>query len=233
MSKHTQGKVLIVSTSHEKLGDTGNKTGFWMEELAAPYMAFTDAGYGVDIASPNGGKPPVDAGSLADNARTDSVDRFEANAEAVSAIGATTRLDSISSLDNYAAIYLVGGHGTMWDFPDNTDLGRLLTEAASSNTPIGAVCHGVAGLLSASNTGEANIIKDKKITGFSNREEDMVGLTQVVPFQLEDHLKSAGASYSEAEPFSPYVVADKGLVTGQNPASSQGVAEKLLEAMKG
>lgn len=232
MSKHNQGKILIVSTSHENLGETGNKTGFWMEELAAPYMAFTDAGYGVDIASPSGGRPPVDAGSLTPDARTASVDRFEADAEAVSALGNTARLDSVRELDTYAAIYLVGGHGTMWDFPDDADLGRLLTQAASNNTPIGAVCHGVAGLLSAANTGGRNIIKDKKVTGFSNKEEDIVGLTQVVPFQLEDHLKAAGASYSEADPFSPYVVADGGLVTGQNSASSQGVAEKLLEAME-
>lgn len=219
------GTILLVCTSHSDLAETGHKTGFWMEELAAPYYAFKEAGFEVAIASPQDGLPPVDPGSLAEATRLPVVDRFEADQDAMRLLSASSTLQDIAGMEGYAGIFLVGGHGTMWDFPDNPEISRLLIEAAKLDKVIGAVCHGVAGLLAE---GEPGALAGKAVTGFSNDEEAAVGLTGVVPFLLESCLQDAGYAYQSGAVFAPNVVTDGRLITGQNPTSSQATAEAML-----
>lgn len=225
----TSKNVLLVVTSHDTLGDTGNKTGFWYEELAAPYYVFKDAGVVPVIVSPKGGRPPIDPGSEAPNARTPSVERFAADAEAQAALGNTVTAEKAPA--NAAAIFLVGGHGAMWDFRGWPGLSRLLNVAGAGKTPIGAVCHGVAGLLGFRTDSGHPLVRDRQLTSFSNDEEAAVGLTEVVPFLLQDHLAEAGAVYSAGTPFSQHVVKDGRLVTGQNPGSSRKAAEEVLSLL--
>lgn len=228
MTQNSLGTILLVCTSHLELGETGNKTGFWMEELTAPYYAFLDAGYEVEIASPVGGMPPIDPGSMDKGMQGPSVARFEADATAEDKLAKTARLSDIADLSSFVGIFLAGGHGTMWDFPDNTDLDRLVAIATADKKAIGAVCHGVAGLLA----GDAPIaLKGKSVTGFSDEEEGAVGLAEVVPFLLATKLQETGFQYSNAAPFTPHVVTDGLLVTGQNPMSSQATAEAMIAAM--
>ena len=219
------GTILLVCTSHSELGKTGHKTGFWMEELAAPYYAFKEAGFDIAIASPQGGLPPVDPGSLTEATRVNVANRFEADHEAMTSLAISAKLQDIAAMDGYAGIFLVGGHGTMWDFPDNPDLARLLIEATNENKVIGAVCHGVAGLLAE---GVPAALKGQAVAGFSNEEEATVGLTDVVPLLLESDLKTAGYAYESGPVFVPKVVTDGRLVTGQNPGSSQTAAEAMI-----
>lgn len=161
------GTILLVCTSHSDLGATGHKTGFWMEELAAPYYAFKEAGFDIAIASPLGGSPPIDPGSLADVTRVPATDRFEADQGAMSLLSSSSKLQDIVGMEGYAGIFLVGGHGTMWDFPNDPEISRLLIEAATLDKVIGAVCHGVAGLLAE---GVPDVFNGKAVAGFSNEE---------------------------------------------------------------
>jgi putative intracellular protease/amidase len=228
MTQDTLRTILLVCTSHTDLGKTGNKTGFWMEELTAPYYAFQDAGYEVRIASPLGGQPPIDPGSQAKEMQGPSVARFEADNKAVAALATSVPLPEVTDIANIAGIFLVGGHGTMWDFPQNDELGKILTQAISADKAVGAVCHGVAGLLSGD---VPDALAGKAITGFSNAEENAVGLSAAVPFLLESDLSQAGFAYSSGQVFTSHVVVDGLLFTGQNPVSSQGVADAMVSAL--
>lgn len=216
--------VLIVTTSHAILGDTGRPTGVWLEEVAAPYWAFRDAGLEVVIASPAGGEIPVDPASLLPDFLTSEAQRFRQDRAAQALMAGSTQLGTTPQ--EFAAILFAGGHGTMWDFPGNGEIASLLTGAFDKAVPVGAVCHGVAGLLAS-----PSLAKGKRLTGFSNAEENAAGLDAVVPFLLETSLLDAGATYSAGPAFAPYTVVDGILVTGQNPASSTAVAAALLSAM--
>ncbi len=233
MNIEKKDTVLIICTSHEDLGSTGNKTGFWFEELAAPYLAFMNASYGVEIASPKGGMPPIDPGSNSPDFRTEDVVEFENDTNAMALLQSSTALLDISNASEYAAVFLVGGHGTMWDFAGNADLKRLLTPLAEKQFPMGAVCHGVAGLLSIEEKAQSSFLSGKQITSFSNGEEAAVGLTEVVPFLLEDSLRNVGGTYIAGDNFAPHIVVDGNLVTGQNPASSKQAAVALIEVIEG
>lgn len=227
MTQSSLGTILLVCTSHADLGNTGNKTGFWMEELTAPYYTFKEAGYNVVIASPKGGQPPIDPGSQAKDMQGPSVAKFDADEQALSALASSIKLSEVVDIKAYSGVFLAGGHGTMWDFPQNPDIGRILAQAVAKNKAIGAVCHGVAGLLA----GDLPELKSKNVAGFSNEEEKAVGLTEVVPFLLETKLEDAGFKYSHGAIFSPHVITDGLLVTGQNPVSSQATAEALIIAL--
>lgn len=230
MTQTSMGTILLVCTSHADLGDTGRKTGLWMEELAAPYYVFKDTGYGVVIASPKGGNPPVDPGSLAEGMRGAVVDRFEADPEAMAAMQGSTRLDAIAGMEPFVGVFLVGGHGAMWDFPEDATLGGLLQQAVVQEKAIGAVCHGVAGLLAE---GVPGALKGRSVAGFSNAEEAAIGLTEIVPFLLETSLCEAGFGYCSGAAFSSHVVTHGLLVTGQNPPSSEAVARAMSAALAG
>ena len=228
MTQSSLGTILLVCTSHADLGETGNKTGLWMEKLTAPYFAFLDAGYQIEIASLAGGTPPIDPGSMKKEMQGPSVARFDADAEANAKFEATTPLEDIADMSRFAAIFLAGGHGTMWDFPENNQLGSLVAEATKASKAVGAVCHGVAGLLA----GDAPVaLKGKSVAGFSNEEEAAVGLTAVVPFLLATRLEERGFTYSKGDVFTPYIVTDGLLVTGQNPMSSLATAEAMITVM--
>jgi putative intracellular protease/amidase len=222
----TSETVLLIVTSHDDLGDTGKKTGFWYEELAASYYVFKDAGLTPILVSPKGGRPPIDPGSESPDFRGPSVERFAADSEARAALDRTIRAEDAPS--DCAAVFLVGGHGTMWDFPDWPGLSQLLGRAHADDRPIGAVCHGVAGLLSLRTDGDHPLVRGKRLTGFTNGEEAAVGLTGVVPFLLQDQLSAAGGHFVVGEAFGEHVVTDGRLVTGQNPVSSKSAAEKVL-----
>lgn len=224
MTQSPLGTILFVCTSHAELGESGSPTGFWMEELAAPYFVFREAGFDTEIASPKGGQPPVDPGSLSAEMKGHLVDWFEADSEAMSKLAASKLLDSIDKMDAYAGIFLVGGHGTMWDFPQNRDIARLVELANAQGKAIGAVCHGVAGLLAGN---LPNLLNGRAVAGFSNAEEAAVGLTEVVPMLLETELVKAGFDYSSAAAFAPHVVTDGLLITGQNPTSSMATAKAM------
>lgn len=229
MTTHAQNvHILMVVTSNARLGDSGRQTGFWIEELAAPYNTFIDAGFAVTIASPLGGAAPIDPGSLDASFVTADVTRFQADATAMAALADTTRLGTIDNLAGFAAIFLVGGHGTMWDFTPNADLDRLLQDANQRDLVVSAVCHGVAGLLGTAGT---HYVRDRLLTGFSDGEEAMVGLTEVVPFLLETRLRAEGGAVETGPAFQPKIVVDGRLVTGQNPSSSRGTAEAVASLL--
>ncbi len=222
----TSETVLLIVTSHDDLGDTGKKTGFWYEELAAPYYVFKDAGLVPILVSPKGGCPPIDPGSESPEFRGPSVERFAADSDARSALDQTIGAEDAPA--DCAAVFLIGGHGTMWDFPDWPGLSQLLGRAHADDKPVGAVCHGVAGLLSLRTDGGHPLVRGKRLTGFTNDEEAAVGLTGVVPFLLQDRLSAAGGHFVVGEAFGEHVVTDGRLVTGQNPVSSKSAAEKVL-----
>jgi len=221
----------MVVTSHDKLGATGDKTGFWLEELASPYYVFRDAGATVDIASPRGGAAPYDPKSL-DRAgsRPASVERFLADAEAKGRVEATARLDAIDA-GAYDAVFLAGGHGTMWDLPDSAALARIVGAVHDRGGAVAAVCHGPAGLVRATARDGRPIVAGKTVTAFTNAEEEAVKLTGVVPFLLESRLRELGASFVAGPMWQPHAVRDGKLVTGQNPASSERAARLVLEAI--
>ena len=223
-------KVLMVLTSHDKLGNTDKKTGFWLEEFAAPYYVFKDAGAELTLASPLGGQPPLDPKSDEPGAQTAATQRFKADAEAVEALGATTKLSEIRAKD-FDAVFFPGGHGPLWDLANDPHSIRLVENFFSSGKPVAAVCHAPCVFHGVHLENGNALVKGKHVTGFSNTEEAAAKLTRVVPFLVEDSLRKAGAIYSKAHDWQPNVVVDGNLVTGQNPASSAPAAVKVLELL--
>ncbi len=224
-------RVLIVTTSHDRLGATGKPTGLWLEELATPYWVFRDAGCDVDIVSMAGGKVPLDPRSLEEGGRPRSVQRFLDDRTAMAAIENTPRLAGRSTAE-YAAIFLPGGHGTMWDLPSDETLARAVAGAYDEGRIVAAVCHGPAGLVGAVRADGKALVGARRVTGFTNAEEAEVGLTDTVPFLLETRLRELGAIFECARPFTSFVVRDGNLVTGQNPQSSAAVAEAIVAALR-
>ncbi|KAB7644951.1 type 1 glutamine amidotransferase domain-containing protein [Polymorphobacter fuscus] len=220
-------KILVVLTSHADLGDTGKKTGFWLEELAAPYYVFKDAGAEMVLASPQGGQPPLDPTSAAPDAQTDSTRRFDADAEAGAALADTRRLDTVDIAD-FDAVFYPGGHGPLWDLANDAASVALIEAAIAAGKPVAAVCHAPGVLRDVKGTDGAPLVRGKRVTGFANSEEAAVGLTDVVPFLVEDMLKEQGGDYSKTADWDVHVVEDGLLITGQNPASSAKAAEALL-----
>jgi putative intracellular protease/amidase len=223
-------KILMVLTSHDQLGDTGKKTGFWLEEFAAPYYVFKDAGAEITLASPKGGQPPLDPKSVAEDALTEATKRFNEDPEAQSALANTDLLSTISAT-GFDAIFFPGGHGPLWDLAENADSINLIQEFAAANRPIGAVCHAPAIFKYPKGVDGKPFVSGKNVTGFTNTEEDGVGLTEIVPFLVEDMLKANGGHYQKGADWASFVVTDGMLVTGQNPASSEEAARKLLELL--
>ncbi|MGR4875948.1 type 1 glutamine amidotransferase domain-containing protein [Pseudoxanthomonas sp. LARHCG66] len=224
-------KILMVLTSHDRLGDTGHKTGFWLEEFAAPYYVFKDAGAEVVLASPKGGQPPLDPKSDAPDAQTAATVRFNEDADALSALAGTLRLKDVVD-GEFDAVFYPGGHGPLWDLAEDADSIRLIEQAFSAGKPVAAVCHGPAVFRHTRGALGEPLVKDKRVTGFSNEEEAAVGLADVVPFSLEDVLKKNGGHYERGAVWQSYVVTDGRLVTGQNPASSEAAAEDVLRLLR-
>jgi len=220
-------KILMVLTSHDKLGDTGNKTGFWLEEFAAPYYVFKDAGADVALASPLGGQPPLDPSSDAEDAQTEATKRFNVDNAAQKELANTVVLDSVDA-EGFDAIFYPGGHGPLWDLAEDAASIALIETFAASDRPVGAVCHAPAVLKHPKGADGKPLVSGKTVTGFTNTEEEAVGLTQVVPFLVEDMLKANGGDYQKGDDWTPFVVVDGKLVTGQNPASSEAAASKLM-----
>ena len=223
-------KILMVLTSHDKLGDTGNKTGFWLEEFAAPYYVFKDAGAEITLASPKGGQPPLDPSSDADDAQTDATKRFKSDDAAQKELANTEVLSSVSA-DGFDAIFYPGGHGPLWDLAEDKASINLIESFAASDRPVGAVCHAPAVFKHTKGTDDKPLVSGKTVTGFTNTEEEAVGLTDVVPFLVEDMLKTNGGTYKTGDDWASFVVTDGKLVTGQNPASSEEAAHKLLSLL--
>ncbi|EYF08112.1 type 1 glutamine amidotransferase domain-containing protein [Chondromyces apiculatus] len=224
-------KILIVLTSHDQLGDTGKKTGFWLEEFAAPYYTFKDAGAEVVLASPAGGQPPLDPKSDLPDMQTETTRRFQADAAAKEQLAHTRKLADVSAAD-FDAVFYPGGHGPMWDMPDNPVSIALLQDFLTAHKPIGAVCHAPVAFVNLRDERGEYLVKGRKVTGFSNTEEAGVGLEKVVPFLLEDRLKERGGNYSKGADWKPHVQVDGLLVTGQNPGSSSPAAEALLDVVR-
>lgn len=223
-------RILMVLTSHDRLGDTGEPTGFWLEELAAPYYACIDAGAEVVLASPKGGKPPLDPKSDAEDSQTEATRRFQQDAQAQQALNNTRRLSEVSA-DEFDAVFYPGGHGPLWDLVDDADSIRLIETFWAQQKPVAAVCHAPIALINARDTEGQPIVRGREVTGFTNEEEAAVGLTEVVPHLVEDALNKCGARYSKADAFTPYTRRDGQLITGQNPPSSEATARLLLEAL--
>lgn len=224
-------KILMVLTSHDRLGDTGEKTGFWLEEFAAPYYVFKDAGAEVVLASPQGGQPPLDPKSDAPDAQTAATDRFRADPAAVTALASTHKLSDVVC-ERFDAVFYPGGHGPLWDLAENLDSIGLIESMYAAGKPVAAVCHAPAVLRHANGPDGTPLVNGKSVTGFTNTEEAAVGLTDIVPFLIEDMLTSRGGRYSKAEDWQPYVITDGNLVTGQNPASSEEAARAVLELLR-
>ncbi|MFW2588574.1 type 1 glutamine amidotransferase domain-containing protein [Sagittula sp. SSi028] len=221
-------KILMVLTSHDKLGDTGEKTGFWLEEFAAPYYVFKDAGAEITLASPAGGQPPLDPKSDAEDSQTDATRRFKGDADAQQALATTRKLSDVTH-DAFDAVFYPGGHGPLWDLAEDAHSIALIERTLNDDRPVGLVCHAPGVLRNVRGTDTEWLVKGRKVTGFTNGEEEAVGLTNVVPFLVEDMLKERGGSYSKADDFAAYTVVDGKLVTGQNPASSEEAAKELLK----
>ena len=223
--------ILMVLTSHDRLGDSGKKTGFWLEEFAAPYYVFKDAGANVTLASPRGGPPPLDPKSDEPDAQTAATKRFRADSAAQDALAHTLKLASARASD-YDAVFYPGGHGPLWDLADDKDSIALIERTYAAGKPLALVCHAPGALRNAKAGDGSPLVQNKRVAGFTNTEEDAVGLTKVVPFLVEDMLKSRGGRYSKAPDWQPYAVTDGNLITGQNPASSEVVANALLEQLR-
>ena len=223
-------KILIVLTSHDKLGNTGKPTGFWLEEFAAPYYVFKDAGAEIVLASPKGGQPPLDPKSDAPDAQTEMTQRFKNDAESQALLANTRTLDEVSSED-FDAVFYPGGHGPLWDLSGNPTSISLIESFIKAGKPVAAVCHAPAALIEVRGEDGEYLVKGKQVTGFTNTEEAGVQLTDVVPFLLEEKLKEIGGDYSKGPDWSSYVRVDGLLVTGQNPASSEEAARALLKLM--
>ena len=223
-------KILIVLTSHDKLGNTGEATGFWLEELAAPYYAFLDAGVELTLASPKGGKPPLDPKSNTVDFQTDDTKRFEADEAANAALTNTAKMKDINAAD-YDAVFYPGGHGPMWDLVNDAQSISLIEDFWASEKVVSAVCHAPIVLTNTKDTNGEYIVKGRKVTGFTNSEEEAVGLTNIVPQLVEDTLIARGGVYSKIEDWASYAQKDGNLVTGQNPSSSTAVAKLVLETL--
>jgi putative intracellular protease/amidase len=221
-------KVLLVLTSHDQLGDTGLKTGFWLEELAAPYYRFKDAGAEVVLASPKGGRPPLDPKSNEPDFQTELTHRFEADAEAEAALASTVPLASVSP-DSFDAVFYPGGHGPLWDLAEDKVSIDLIQNTVRSGKPVALVCHAPGVLRHVVNEDGSPLVQGKRVTGFTNTEEEAVQLTKVVPFLVEDELVAKGGNYSKGDDWASYTVQDGLLITGQNPASSGPAADVLLK----
>ena len=223
--------ILMVLTSHDQLGDTGQKTGFWLEEFTAPYYVLKDAGAAITLASPKGGQPPLDPKSDLPENLTASTRRFRADKAAQAELATTKKLAAVSAAD-FDAVFYPGGHGPMWEMPDNAISIVLIEAFAKADKPVAAVCHAPAALVNVRGKDGQYLVKGKRVTGFTDAEEQAVGLTEVVPFLLEDRLKERGGAYSKGDNWAPYVQVDGNLVTGQNPASSGPAAKALLKLLR-
>jgi putative intracellular protease/amidase len=224
-------KILMVITSHDTLGNTGRKTGFWLEELAAPYYTFKEAGVEIVLASPKGGQPPLDPKSNEPSFQTDLTHRWEADPAAKAQLASTVRLDSVRSED-FDTVFYPGGHGPMWDLAEDQHSIKLLESFVAAGKPIALVCHAPGALRHVTGPDGKPLVQGKKVTGFTNTEEEAVGLTHVVPFLVEDELRAKGGIFSKTTDWAVHVVTDGLLITGQNPASSGPGAKALLEVMK-
>ena len=223
-------KILMVLTSHDQLGDTGKKTGFWLEEFAAPYYALKDAGADIVLASPKGGQPPLDPKSDEPDAQTDATRRFKDDPEARKALAATHRLADIQAGD-YDAVFYPGGHGPLWDLAEDKTSIALIESFLAAGKHVALVCHAPGVLRHVKATNGRPLVEGRQVTGFTNTEEEGVGLTEVVPFLVEDELVAKGGVYSKGPDWGSYVVRDGLLITGQNPASSGPAAKVLLEVL--
>lgn len=223
-------KILMVLTSHDRLGNTGEKTGFWLEEFAAPYYAFKDAGADITLVSPLGGQPPLDPKSDDASSQTDATRRFKADASAQALLASTGKLQDVSAAD-FDAVFYPGGHGPLWDLAEDAHSIALIEAMLKAGKPVAAVCHAPAVLRHPKSADGSSAVNGKSVTGFTNTEEEAVGLTKVVPFLVEDMLKKNGGSYSKGADWQPYVVTDGLLITGQNPASSEPAAQALLKML--
>ncbi|MGL5017784.1 MAG: type 1 glutamine amidotransferase domain-containing protein [Luteolibacter sp.] len=224
-------QILMILTSHDKLGDTGKKTGYWLEEFAAPYYAFLDAGAEITLASPAGGKPPLDPQSDVPDAQTEATERFKKDDAAQHALASTTQLTEINA-DGFDAIFFPGGHGPVWDLAENADSQRIIEKSVAADRPLAAVCHAPAVFKHTKRADGKPLVSGRRVTGFTNTEEEGVGLTEIVPFLIEDMLIANGGLYEKGLDWGSYVVVDGKLVTGQNPASSAAAAKALLKLLK-
>jgi putative intracellular protease/amidase len=229
--KDKKMNILFVLTSHNQLGDTGNKTGFWVEEFANPYYTLLDKGATITIATPKGGAAPIDPSSDSPDAATEDTDRYHKDADAKERIANTKVLADINP-DDFDAVFYPGGHGPLWDLANDKTSISLIEKFNSQQKPIAFVCHAPAALKSVKNSDGSPLVKGKKVTGFTNTEEAAVQLTDIVPFLVEDMLTENGAIYSKKEDWTAYAIQDGNLITGQNPASSALVAEKIIESLK-
>ncbi|ALD21308.1 type 1 glutamine amidotransferase domain-containing protein [Hymenobacter sp. DG25A] len=220
--------ILMVLTSHDQLGNTGHKTGFWLEEFAAPYYVFKDAGATLTLASPAGGQPPLDPKSDDPSAQTEATERFKKDPEAQKALAHTVKLDSVSAAD-FDAVFYPGGHGPLWDLAEDKKSIELIETMYAAGKPVAAVCHAPGVLRHVKAPDGSSIVKGKSVAGFTNTEEEAVQLTNVVPFLVEDMLKQNGGNYSKGADWQPYIVTAGNLITGQNPASSEPAAKELLK----
>ncbi len=223
-------KILMVLTSHDKLGSTGKKTGFWLEEFAAPYYVFKDAGADITLASPLGGQPPLDPKSDEAASQTEATRRFKADAAAQAVLASTHKLGEMSA-SNFDAVFYPGGHGPLWDLAENAYSIALIQAMLAAGKPVAAVCHAPGVLRHVKAPDGAPLVKGKAVAGFTNTEEEAAGLTKIVPFLVEDMLKQNGGNYSKAADWQPHVVTDGLLITGQNPASSEPAAKALLKKL--
>ena len=225
-------KILMILTSHDQLGSTGKKTGFWLEEFAAPYYVFQDAGAEIALASPKGGQPPLDPKSDEKDAQTEDTRRFRNDKTAMDALAHTTKLAEVSG-EGFDAVFYPGGHGPLWDLAEDTDSIKLIESMSAAGKTVSAVCHAPAVFRHTKSADGAPLVKGKRVTGFTNSEEEAVQLTKVVPFLVQDMLESKGGLYSKGDDWQSYVVTDGKLITGQNPASSAAAARAVLAQLKG
>ena len=223
-------KVLLVLTSHDQLGNTDEKTGFWLEEFAAPYYAFLDAGADITLASPAGGQPPLDPKSSLPDFQTDATRRFDNDEEAKQKLANTVKLSEVNAAD-YDGVFYPGGHGPLWDLANDANSIQLIKDFTAQGKPVSAVCHASAVLLNVNDEKGEPLVKGREVTGFSNSEEAAVGLTDVVPLLIEDEMNQRGAQYKSADDWMPFAVQDGLLITGQNPASSEAVAQLVIKAL--
>ncbi len=223
--------VLFVLTSNDEMGNSGKKTGFWVEEFAAPYYILTDAGYNVTLASPKGGQPPIDPNSDTEDAATEDTKRFDKDKKTQEILANTKKLEDVNQED-FDAVFYPGGHGLLWDLVESKTSKKLIESFIANDKPVSFVCHAPAILKNIQDTEGNDLVKGKKVTGFTNGEEEAVQLTDVVPFLIEDMMKEKGADYSKIGDWEPYALEDGLLITGQNPASSSKVAKLLMEELK-
>jgi putative intracellular protease/amidase len=223
--------ILIVLTSHDQLGDTGKKTGFWLEELAAPFYVLKEAGAALTLASPKGGQPPLDPKSDEEGFQTDATRRFKNDPEALAQLATTQKLSDVDAAD-FDAVFYPGGHGPLWDLVSDADSLRLIEAFWANDKPVATVCHAPAVLLNARDASGTFLVQGKEVTGFTNTEEAAVELTNVVPLLVEDALKDRGARFARKDDWAPFARQDGNLITGQNPASSEAVAEVLLATLE-